>query len=91
MGSGEGFTMRNFIVCTVFPIRLGTSCSQNGKGRSAFKVVTGKHAENRRLGRHRRRWEDKIRMNVKEIGINRGIGLIQLRIGTSKMLIFCPA
>ena len=33
------------------------------------------------LGRPRRRWQDNIRMNLEEIDINAGIGLIRLRIG----------
>ena len=39
-------------------------------GRSAFKILTGKPAGKRHLGRPRRRWENNIRMNLKEIGIN---------------------
>ena len=49
--------------------------------RSAFKILTGKLTGKRPLGRPRRRWEDNIRMYLEEIGINRGIGLIRLRIG----------
>ena len=44
---------------------------------SAFKILTGK----RPLGRPRRRWEDNIRMDLEERGINAGIGLIRRRIG----------
>ena len=51
------------------------------EGRSAFKILTGKPTGKRSLGRFRRRWEDNIRMNLEEIGIKRGIGLIRLRIG----------
>ena len=52
------------------------------EGRSAFKILTGKPTRKRRLGRPRRRWEDNIRMDLKEIsGGTRGIGLIRLRIG----------
>ena len=40
--------------------------------RSAFKIVTGKPTGKRPLGRHRRRWEDNIRMDLQEIGINAG-------------------
>ena len=40
------------------------------EGRSTFKVLTGKHTGKRHLGRPRRRWEDIIRMGLKEIGIN---------------------
>ena len=35
--------------------------------RSAFKILTGKPAGTRPLGRPRRRWEDSIRMDLKEI------------------------
>ena len=37
------------------------------EGRSAFKILTGKPT-----GRLRRRWEDNIRMDLEEIGINAG-------------------
>ena len=42
------------------------------KGRSAFRIITGKPTGKRHLGRPRRRWEDNIRMNLEEIGINAG-------------------
>ena len=41
-------------------------------GRSAFNIVTGKPTGKRPLGRPRRRWEDNIRMDFEEIGINAG-------------------
>ena len=41
------------------------------EGRNAFKVLTGKPREKRLLGRPRRRWVDNIRMDLKEIGINK--------------------
>ena len=40
------------------------------EGRSAFKILTGTPAGKRPLGRPRRRWEDNIRIDLKEIGIN---------------------
>ena len=48
------------------------------EGRSAFKILTGK----RLLGRSRHRWEDNIRMDFEEIGINAGnwVDLVQDRI-----------
>ena len=42
------------------------------EGRSAFKILTGKPTGKRPLGRPRRRWEDNIRMDLEEIGINAG-------------------
>ena len=44
------------------------------EGRSAFKMLTGKPTGKRR------RWEDNIRMDLKQIISIRGIGLIQLSI-----------
>ena len=38
--------------------------------RSAFIIFTGKPTGKRPLGRSRRRWEDIITMNLKEIDIN---------------------
>ena len=35
-----------------------------------FKILTGTLAGKTPLGRPRRRWEDNIRMDLKEIGIN---------------------
>ena len=40
--------------------------------RSTFKILTGKPTGKRPLGRPRARWEDNIRINFKEIGINAG-------------------
>ena len=40
--------------------------------RSVFKILTGKPTGKRPLGRPRRRWEDNIRMDLEEIGINDG-------------------
>ena len=40
------------------------------EGRSAFKILTGKSTGKRPQGRPRRRWEDNIIMNLKEIGVN---------------------
>ena len=50
------------------------------EGRSAFKILTGKPTGKRPLGRPRRRWEDNIRMDLEEIGINAGNWVIQLRL-----------
>ena len=47
---------------------MGRSCSQ--EGRSAFKILTGTPTGRRPLGRPRRRWEEIIRMDRKEIFIH---------------------
>ena len=40
------------------------------EGRSGFKILTDTPAGKRPLGRPRCRWEDNIRMDLKEININ---------------------
>ena len=42
------------------------------EGRSAFKILADKPTGKRPLGRPRCRWEDNIRMDLEEIGINAG-------------------
>ena len=42
------------------------------EGRSAFKILTDTPTGKRPLGRPRCRWEDNIRMDLKEIDINAG-------------------
>ena len=49
--------------------------------RSTFKILTGKLNGKQPIDRHR--YEDNIRMDIKEIGVNMWIGLIQLRIRTT--------
>ena len=49
---------------------MGRSCSQNGRRLECFQNLTSIPAGKRPLGRPKRRWEDNIRMNLKEIGIN---------------------
>ena len=40
------------------------------EGRSAFKMLTGKPTGKIPLGRPRGRWEDNIKMDLKEIGVD---------------------
>ena len=47
---------------------MGMSYSQNG--RNGFKIPIGISTGKRPLGRPRRRWEDNIRMDLEEIGVN---------------------
>ena len=42
------------------------------EGKSPFKISTGKPTGKRPLGRPRHRWEENIRMDLEEIGINVG-------------------
>jgi hypothetical protein len=48
-----------------------------GEGRGVYRVLVGMPEGKRPLGRPRRRWEDNIKMNLREIGID-GAYLIRL-------------
>jgi hypothetical protein len=41
-----------------------------GEGRSVYRVLVGSPEGKRPLGRPRHRWEDNIKMNLREIGID---------------------
>jgi hypothetical protein len=45
--------------------------------RGVYRVLVGRHEGKRPLARRRRRWEDNIKMNLREIGID-GANWIQL-------------
>ena len=73
MGSGEGSTMRNFIVCTVIKsrrLRWTGHVARMEEGWIVFDILTGKLAGKRPLGRPGQRWEDNIRLNLKKISVN---------------------
>ena len=80
MGTGEGSTMRNFhslycssnIVSVIKSRRLRWvgHLARIEEGRSAFKILIRIPTGKRSLGRPMRRWEDNIRMDLKEIGIS---------------------
>ena len=53
-------------------LRCAGHVARMEEGRSAFKILTGKPTGKRPLGRPWRRWEDNIRMDLEEIGINAG-------------------
>ena len=61
-------------------LRWAVHVARMEEGRTAFKILTGTFAGNAPLGRPRRRWEDNIRMDLKEIGINTRNWVDRLRI-----------
>jgi hypothetical protein len=48
-----------------------------GEGRGVYRVLVGRPEGKRPLGRPRRRWEDNIKLNLREIGTD-GMNWIQL-------------
>jgi hypothetical protein len=49
-----------------------------GEERKVYKVLVGNPEGKRPLVRPRRRWEDGIRMDLREIGLGRGVDWIRL-------------
>jgi hypothetical protein len=47
---------------------MGRAYSTNGEKRTAYRILVGKTEGKRPLGKPRRRWEDNIRMDLREIG-----------------------
>jgi hypothetical protein len=53
--------------------------ARTGEERQVYKVLVGKSEGKRPLGRPRRRWEDRIRTDLREIGL-RGVDWIRLSL-----------
>ncbi|KAJ4451247.1 hypothetical protein ANN_02708 [Periplaneta americana] len=64
-------------------LRWAGHVDRMGESRNAFRVLVGGPAGKRPLGRPRRRWEDNIKMDLREVGYDVETGLILLRIGTN--------
>jgi hypothetical protein len=51
-------------------MRLSGHVARVGEGRGVYMVLVGRPEGKRPLGRPRRRWEDNIKMDLREIGID---------------------
>jgi len=49
-------------------LRWAGHVAHTGEGRGVYRVLVGKPEGRRPLGRPRRRWEDNIRMDLREVG-----------------------
>jgi hypothetical protein len=58
-------------------MRWAGHAARMGKGRGAYTVLVGMPEGKRPLGRPRRRWEDNIKLDLREMGID-GVNLIQI-------------
>jgi hypothetical protein len=48
---------------------VGGACSTLGEGRGGYRILVGRTEGRRPLGRPRLRWEDDIKMDLKEVGL----------------------
>jgi hypothetical protein len=53
-----------------------------GEGRSIYGVLVGRPEGKRPLGRHRRRWEDNIKKNLRDIEID---GASRIRVAQDRV------
>jgi hypothetical protein len=49
---------------------VGGTCGTHGEGRGIYRVLVGRPEGKRPLEIPRRRWEDNIKMDLREIGIS---------------------
>jgi hypothetical protein len=49
---------------------VGGTCGTHGEGRAVYRVLVGRPERTRPLGRPRRGWEDNIKIDFREIGID---------------------
>ena len=61
-----------------------------GKRRGVYRVLVGKPEGKRLLGRHRRRWDDNIKMDVQEVGCG-GVDWIELAQDRDRWLVLVNA
>jgi hypothetical protein len=68
--------MKSLVICTRYRIFCGGNIEKNEmwghvarmeEGRGVHMFLVGKPAEERPLGRPRRRWEDNIKMDLEEV------------------------
>jgi hypothetical protein len=58
-----------------------------GEGTGVYRVLVGRPKGKKPLGRPRHRWEDKIKIDLRVIGIDGGTGFNWLRIESSGGLV----
>jgi hypothetical protein len=58
-------------------LKISVECGKHGGGGGVYRVLVGRPEGKRPLGRPRRRWEDNIKIDLKEIGVD-GANWIQL-------------
>jgi hypothetical protein len=62
---------------------VGRTCDVHGGGEKCLRVLVGSPEGKRPLERPRHRWEDNIKTDLREIGIDGQTGFGWLRIGSS--------
>jgi hypothetical protein len=66
---------------------MGEACRKHGEVRNANRMLVGKREGKKPIGRHRPRWEDNIKIALKDMGWEWCTRFIWLRIGTGGRLL----
>ena len=93
-GGNESYIMLSYMHCIIRHntirslksrrLRWAGHVARMKLSRNAFRVLVGKPEGKRPLGRPRRRWEDNIKMDLREVGcVILENGEILLKIGTN--------
>jgi hypothetical protein len=76
------YSSRNIIrVIKSRRLRWAGHVARMGERRGAYRALVGKPEGRRPLGRPRRRWEDDIKFDLRELGCGEWTGSISLRTG----------
>ena len=78
----HGVTFQKIDICTLCLLQ------RIGERRGAYRALVGKSEGRRRLERPRPRWEDNIKMDLRELNGGAKTGSIWLRIGTGDRLLW---
>jgi hypothetical protein len=62
-------------------MRWAGHVARMGEVKGAYNILVGRPEGRRPLGRPRRRWEDNIKINLREKGLGMWIGFIWLKTG----------
>jgi hypothetical protein len=68
-------------------MRWAGHVARMGEGRGVYRVLVRRPESKRPLGRPRHRWEDNIKVKLREIGIDGQTGFTWLRLGSSGWLL----
>jgi hypothetical protein len=72
------YSSQNIVrVITSGRMRWAEHVARMGEGRGVYRVLVGRPEGKRPLGRPRRRWEDNIKLDLRDVGID-GANWIQL-------------
>jgi len=93
----ENDIMRSLMICTAHQILFVCSNQEEwvggvfiiyGEKKVAYRILMEKTERKRPLGRPRLRWEDNIKMDIKEVGWEAWTGLIWLSVWRGDVLLY---